>query len=155
MPNLKMLFHKLYSSVFGIGFIKGGGSIAAAVCAVCWYLAWQGAYPPLLFSLILTLIITMVGVWSSSMVEPIWGKDPSKVVIDEVAGMAIGMLFLPVNVKYVLCAFILFRFFDIVKPLFVRKMEQLPAGWGIMADDVLAGIYTNIILQAVVWFHLF
>jgi phosphatidylglycerophosphatase A len=150
-----MLFHKLYSSVLGIGFIKGGGSIAAAVCAVCWYLAWQGAYPPVLLSAAITLLITIVGVWSSSMVEPVWGKDPSKVVIDEVSGMAIGLLFLPVNVKYVLCAFILFRFFDIVKPLFVRKMEQLPAGWGIMADDILAGIYTNILLQAVVWFHLF
>jgi phosphatidylglycerophosphatase A len=52
----------------------------------------------------------------------------------------------------VLCGLILFRFFDIVKPLFVRKMESLPAGWGIMMDDVLAGVYTNILLQAVLWF---
>jgi phosphatidylglycerophosphatase A len=149
-----MLFHKLYSSVFGIGYIKGGGSIAAAVCGMSWYLAWSGGYPPFWTSLIITTVITLIGVWSSTVMEAIWGKDPSKVVIDEVSGMAIGLLFLPVNVKYLLCAFILFRFFDIVKPLFIRKIEDLNAGWGIMGDDVLAGIYTNIILQAVVWFNL-
>jgi phosphatidylglycerophosphatase A len=150
-----MLFHKLYSSTLGIGFIKGGGTIAAAVCGICWYLAWSGAYPPLWPSVIITIAITFSGVWSSSVVEAVWGKDPSKVVIDEVAGMAIGLLFLPVNVKYLLCAFILFRFFDIVKPFYIRKMEDLPSGWGIMADDVLAGVYTNIILHAVVWWNLF
>jgi phosphatidylglycerophosphatase A len=149
-----MLFHKLYSSVFGIGYIKGGGSIAAAVCGMSWYLAWSGGYPPFWTSLIITTVITLIGVWSSTVMEAIWGKDPSKVVIDEVSGMAIGLLFLPVNVKYLLCAFILFRFFDIVKPLFIRKIEDLNAGWGIMGDDVLAGVYTNIILQAVVWFNL-
>jgi len=150
-----MVFHKLFSSTLGIGYIKGGGTIAAAVCGLCWYLAWHGAYPPVWPSIGITIVITFAGVWSSSMVEPIWGKDPSKVVIDEVAGMAIGLLFLPVSVTYLLCAFILFRFFDIVKPLYVRKMEELPSGWGIMMDDVLAGLYTNILLQAVVWFKLF
>jgi len=69
--------------------------------------------------------------------------------------MCISLLFLPVNLKYVLCGLVLFRFFDIVKPLFIRKMEALPSGWGIMFDDILAGIYTNILLQAVVWLKLF
>ena len=156
-PNseIEMLFHKLFSSTLGIGYIKGGGTIAAAVCGLCWYLAWHGAYSPVWPSVCITIVITLAGVWSSAMVEPIWGKDPSKVVIDEVAGMAIGLLFLPVSVTYLLCAFILFRFFDIVKPLYIRKMEALPSGWGIMMDDVLAGLYTNILLQAVVWFKLF
>jgi phosphatidylglycerophosphatase A len=150
-----MRFHKLFSSVLGIGYIKGGGTIAAAVCGICWYFAWAGAYPPLLLSVIITALITFAGVWSSSAVEPIWGKDPSRVVIDEVAGMCFSLLFLPVNVKYVACAFILFRFFDIVKPLYIRKMELFPSGWGIMIDDLLAGVYTNILLQAVLWFNLF
>jgi len=150
-----MLFHKLFSSVSGIGYIKGGGSIASAVCCVCWYLAWKGGFPPLTVSLIITLTITIAGVWSSSIVESVWGKDPSRVVIDEVAGMAVGLLYLPVNVKYLLVAFILFRFFDIVKPLFIRKMEQLPGGWGIMADDLLAGLYTNMLMHCVLWIKLF
>lgn len=150
-----MLFHKLFSSVIGIGYIKGGGSIAAAVCCVWWYLAWAGGFPPLSFSLTIAIAVTFAGVWSSSVVEKVWGKDPSKVVIDEVSGMAIGLLLLPVNVKYVAAAFILFRFFDIVKPLFIRKLEQLPAGWGVMADDVLAGVYTNVLLQGVLQARLF
>ncbi len=151
-----MNFHKLFSTSLGIGYIgKGGGTYAAIFCCICWYLAWGGGTPPLFISLLITAIITFVGVWSSSVVEHIWGKDPQRVVIDEVAGMCIGLLFIPVKVKYVLCGLILFRFFDIVKPLYVRKMELLPGGWGIMMDDVLAGIYTNILLYAVVWFKLF
>jgi phosphatidylglycerophosphatase A len=150
-----MRFHKLLSSILGIGYIKGGGTLAAIACCICWYLAWGGAYPPVTLSIIITLSITFLGVWSSTIVEKIWGKDPSRVVIDEVAGMCVGLLFLPVQLKYVLCALVVFRFFDIVKPLFIRKMEQLPGGWGIMLDDVLAGIYTNILVSAVVWFKLF
>jgi len=151
-----MLFHKIFSTSLGIGYIgKGSGTVAALACCICWYLAWGGAYPPLISSAVITVFITFAGVWSSGMVVPIWGKDPSRVVIDEVAGMCISLLFLPALVKYLLCAFILFRFFDILKPLFIRKLESWPGGWGIMMDDVLAGFYTNILLQAVVWFRLF
>ena len=151
-----MFFHKLFSTTLGIGYIgKGGGTVAAIFCCICWYLAWRGAYPPLLLSVAITILLTFIGVWSSSMVEPLWGKDPARVVIDEVAGMCISLLFVPVQIQYVLCGLVLFRFFDIVKPLFIRKMEALPSGWGIMFDDVLAGIYANILLQAVVWLKLF
>jgi phosphatidylglycerophosphatase A len=151
-----MLFHKLSSTSLGIGYIgKGAGTVAAVACCICWYFAWAGGYPPLLLSVLITIAITLLGVWSSSVVEKIWGKDPQRVVIDEVAGMCIGLLFMPVSIKYVILALILFRFFDIVKPLYVRKMEKLPSGWGIMMDDVLAGIYTNIIVSAVVWFKIF
>jgi phosphatidylglycerophosphatase A len=151
-----MLFHKLSSTSLGIGYIgKGAGTVAAVACCICWYFAWAGGYPPLLLSVLITVAITLLGVWSSSIVEKIWGKDPARVVIDELAGMCIGLLFVPVSIKYVILALILFRFFDIVKPLYVRKMEELPSGWGIMMDDVLAGIYTNIIVSAVVWFKIF
>src|ERR1700731_4789004 len=119
-----MLVHKLFSTCFGIGYIgKGAGSVAGAACCVCWYLAWAGGYPPMLLSILITLAITFFGVWSSGAVEQIWGKDPGRVVIDEVAGMCISLLFLPVQLKYLICAFILFRFFDIVKPLFIRNLE--------------------------------
>jgi phosphatidylglycerophosphatase A len=150
-----MLFHKLVATSLGIGYIgKGAGTVAAVACCICWYLAWAGAYQQIP-AVIITVIILFVGVWSSNKVVPLWGEDPARVVIDEVAGMCISMLFLPVNVKYVLCALLLFRFFDIVKPLYIKKMEFLPGGWGIMMDDVLAGIYTNILLQLVVAFKLF
>jgi phosphatidylglycerophosphatase A len=151
-----MWFFKLAATSLGIGYIgKGAGTVAALACCICWYLAWAGNYPPAILSVLITVFILVLGIWAGNKVEPLWGKDHQRVVIDEVAGMAIGLLFIPVNVKYMLCAFILFRFFDIVKPLGIRKMEQFPGGWGVMFDDVLAGIYTNILLQAVVGFNLF
>jgi phosphatidylglycerophosphatase A len=71
-------------------------------------------------------------------------------VIDEVAGMWVGVLGLPITGPRLLAGLVLFRFFDIVKPLFIRKMEEMPGGVGVMMDDVLAGIYTNLLLQAAV-----
>jgi phosphatidylglycerophosphatase A len=150
-----MLFHKLISTCLGIGYIgKGAGTVAAVVCCICWYLAWTGGYQPFL-SIIVTVAITLVGIWSANVVSKIWGDDPARVVIDEVAGMCISLIFIPVHVIYLLSALILFRFFDIAKPLFIKKLEQLPGGWGIMLDDILAGIYANFVLQAVLWFKVF
>jgi len=83
------------------------------------------------------------------------GKRELGLVIDEVAGMCISLLWLPVNWKYVLMALVLFRFFDILKPLFIRRMEKLKGGWGVMMDDVLAGVYANVLAQFVIYFHWF
>ena len=146
-----MLFHKLISTSLGIGYIgKGAGTVAAVACCICWYLAWASGYNPAV-PIIITAAITLIGVWSSSVVSKIWGKDPSRVVVDEVAGMCISLLFIPVALKYVIIALVLFRFFDIVKPLYIRKAEALPAGWGVMADDVLAGVYANLLLQLIIY----
>jgi phosphatidylglycerophosphatase A len=148
--------HKIIATSLGIGYIgKGGGTVAAAVAALCWYLVLADSHVPVYWPVICTIGITLVGVWSSYEVEPYWGKDDKKVVIDEVAGMCISLLFLPVNIKYVLAGLILFRFFDILKPLGIRKTEALPGGWGVMVDDVLAGIYSNLLLQVVFHFNLF
>ncbi|MDB5115768.1 MAG: phosphatidylglycerophosphatase [Mucilaginibacter sp.] len=149
-----MLFHKLAATVFGIGYLgKGVGTIAAFFACICWYLLWQNNYL-ILPSVLLTIAIIALGIWSGNKVEPLWGKDHNRVVIDEVAGMFISLLFVPVTIPYILIGFILFRFFDILKPLFIRKLEMLPGGWGVMFDDILAGAYANIILQAIVWFNL-
>ncbi len=148
-------FHKITSTCLGIGYIgKGAGTVAAVATCICWYLAWAGGYNPLL-AIVVTMAITLLGIWSSTVVSGIWGKDPSRVVIDEAAGMCITLLYLPVNLRYLAAGLILFRFFDIVKPFFIRRMEKLPGGWGIMLDDVLAGIYGNIVLQAILWFKVF
>ena len=148
-----MLFHKLTATVFGIGYVgKGSGTVAAIACCICWYMAWAGNYPGHI-AVIITALIIAVGIWSSNKVEPIWGKDHGRVVIDEVAGMCISLLFIPATIGFVLAALILFRFFDIVKPLYIRKLEALTGGWGVMFDDVLAGIYANLLLQAFIWIH--
>ena len=108
--------HKIISTCFGIGYLKGGGSYAALVYALVWYFAKAGGLN-IIAQTAVFLLIFFVGVWSSSLVEKDWGKDSSKVVIDEVAGMCLALLFVPVTWKCVLTGFFLFRFFDIVKPL--------------------------------------
>jgi phosphatidylglycerophosphatase A len=141
-----MRIHKTIASVLGIGYIgRGSGTIASAVCCVLWYILHAGN--DFMVALAFTIVVTVVGIWSSGKMESEWGHDSKRVVIDEVAGMCISLLWLPVHLKYVLAAFILFRFFDIYKPFFINRLEKIKGGWGVMLDDVLAGMYTNLILQ--------
>ncbi len=76
--------------------------------------------------------------------------DPSIVVIDEVVGMWIALVALPREIVPVILAFLFFRLFDIIKPAPARQLERLPGGWGIMLDDVVAGIYANLAVHALV-----
>ncbi|MBX2914742.1 MAG: phosphatidylglycerophosphatase A [Cyclobacteriaceae bacterium] len=140
-----MSIHKLVSSVLGIGYLKGGGTWAALVWCVGWYALGVDGFG--VGALVTTLLIFVVGVWSANVVEADWGKDSSKVVIDEVAGMAISLLFLPFALRYIAMAFVLFRFFDIVKPFYIKRAEKFPGGWGVMIDDVIAGICANGVVQ--------
>jgi phosphatidylglycerophosphatase A len=143
--------HKILTSFFGIGFIpKGGGTVAAIATCLLWYVAIE--QPNSILAIFSTLLITVYGVWGAGQVESSWGKDSSKVVVDEVAGMMIALLYIPITFINLLVALCLFRFFDIVKPLMVRRLENLPKGWGVMGDDVLAGFYSNIVLQ--IWLYL-
>ena len=91
-------FHKLFASLLGIGQLKGGGTIAAIIYCIGWYLQpldLENSNWPF-FS---TLLIIGMGIWSANEVELIWGKDSSKVVIDELAGMAITLLLVPKNIN--------------------------------------------------------
>ena len=89
------------------------------------------------------LIFFILGVYSSNKVaEDMDDHDPSEVVIDEAVGMGISLFMLPHSLGLYILAFILFRFFDIFKPSFIYRIQNLPGGWGIMLDDVLAGFFT-------------
>jgi phosphatidylglycerophosphatase A len=135
---------------------------------------------PIICTVLLLVFLATVGVWSASRVAEYSGtKDPQYVVIDEVAGQHLTLLLplipiaLPrlsehfdfsiyaifsalslVNWKYLLLGFILFRVFDIWKPFPVRQLEKLPRGWGIMADDWMAGVYAAILLRVALHFNL-
>jgi phosphatidylglycerophosphatase A len=105
------------------------------------------------FLLLLALIVTVIGVWAATRTEKLLGrKDPGIVVVDEVAGQLIAFLFIPFNSGWwvIILGFILFRLFDIWKPYPIRRLEMLESGLGIMADDVLAGIYAAILLSLAV-----
>jgi len=105
------------------------------------------------FSLILAGAI--LGTYASTAAEKMLGeKDSKKIIIDEFIGFFVSVFYLPKSLEFALAAFLLFRFFDILKPLFIAKLEKtLSNGLGIMADDILAGIYTNIVLQ--IWLLVF
>lgn len=148
-----MKIHIFLASVAGIGFIKkGGGTVAAMLFCLIWYLL-PAAYIISYWQVISTTLICLIGTWSATKVDKIWGKDSSKVVIDEVAGMSITLLYVPHNIYYLLAGLLLFRIFDIVKPFGIKRLEKLPTGWGVMADDILAGLYSLIILQLIVYFY--
>jgi phosphatidylglycerophosphatase A len=103
------------------------------------------------FMALVILVVTLVGIWAASRVEALdQKKDPSKVVIDEVAGQLVALLPIPVwaftlSRWPIVVAFLLFRAFDIVKPFPIRRLEKLDSGLGIMADDLAAGAYAAII----------
>jgi phosphatidylglycerophosphatase A len=91
-----------------------------------------------------------LGIWASGHAEKLLKtKDARPIVIDEIVGMWISVLFLPHLISYLLAAFILFRLFDVIKPFPAKKAEHLKGGWGIMLDDVIAGLYTNALLHSV------
>ncbi|MGI4833472.1 MAG: phosphatidylglycerophosphatase A family protein [Janthinobacterium lividum] len=141
--------YKLLASTLGIGYVKGGGTLAAIACCLVLYVACAGGTTvrPWPASL-LTLGLLGLGTLAAQRVEAAWGKDSYRVVIDEVAGMWVSVLLLPVTGPRLLVGLVLFRFFDMVKPLFISRLERLPGGIGVMADDVLAGLYTNLLLHA-------
>jgi phosphatidylglycerophosphatase A len=142
------VFSKGIASFCGIGYLgKGSGTVASLLTCLIWYLL----KPEIAIQITIVLVITLIGIYSSFLVETEWGKDNQKVVIDEVAGMSITLLAIPFEPVYILSGLILFRFFDIVKPLFIRRMEYFKSGWGVMMDDVLAGVYSNILLQLIVY----
>ena len=98
------------------------------------------------------LAIFLLGVWAANHAEIVWGrKDPGPVVIDEIVGYLITMLFIPFSLVKAVLGFFLFRAFDILKPFPIRRLERIPGGWGIMTDDVLAGLYAAIILRVLLW----
>lgn len=138
---------KQLASCAGIGYIKGGGTVAAAIYTVAWYFIPGGQY--LHVQIVVLLVMLVAGIWSANKMEQFWGKDSHRVVIDEAAGMCLTLLWMPRTWPYALLGLAAFRFFDIVKPLFIRKSEKLPGGWGVMADDLFAGIYANLLLQLV------
>jgi phosphatidylglycerophosphatase A len=91
--------------------------------------------------------------WISNQAERYWGKkDDRRIVIDEIMGFLVTMLWVPMSIPSVISGFVLFRFFDILKPFPIRHLERVKSGFGVVLDDVLAGIYSNIILHFILRF---
>jgi phosphatidylglycerophosphatase A len=97
----------------------------------------------------LIAVVTAVGIWATDYMDTEEDHDPSRSVIDEWVGVWVTVLFLPVTWPWMIAGFFVFRALDIFKPLGVRKIEAWPGGWGIMFDDIAAGVIGAVILNAV------
>ena len=131
---------------FGSGLLKPGpGTYGSIAALLLWYAAAHIFNPsPLALAIgtaIAAVVVTLIGIPAATIVARESGrKDPGHIVIDEAAGQLIALIALPATPGYALFGLFLFRFFDIVKPWPIRKLERLPEGTGIMLDDVAAGI---------------
>lgn len=147
----------LIATFFGVGFLRPGpGTFASIVTVLLWALAAR--FIPLdaqpLVALALATLATLVGIPAATVVARESGRrDPGIVVIDEVAGQMLALVLVPARWKYLLLGLILFRAFDILKPPPLRRLEKLPGGAGIMLDDVAAGLYAFLVMQALLHFH--
>lgn len=129
------------------------GTAGAALATLLWMAAvWTLPYTWVWsITCVAILLFTLLAIPSIRRIEQVWGEDPSRVVIDEVVGVWITLLAVPQGASwlYPLGAFLLFRLFDIWKPLGIRRMERISGGWGVMLDDILAGLYGAIVMVVI------
>jgi len=134
---------------FGCGFfpIAPATLASALVTLVVWFLV---PVSPVVEGVV-ALALVPISVWSAHQAEKRLGHDAHPIVIDEVLGQWIALWAMPRTAVWMGAGFLLFRFFDIAKPLGVYRLQSLPGGWGITADDALAGIYSRIVLALAMW----
>lgn len=131
------------------GYIPGAPGTYGTLVAIplCYLLSKLGPLHGILF----LLLFTGLAVWVSGEAEKLVNRtDPGLIVIDEMAGFLVTLLFVPWSAKGVVIGFVLFRLMDIAKPFPIRRLEsRLHGGWGVVGDDILAGIYANVVLRVV------
>ena len=134
----------LIATVGGVGHAPlAPGTVASALTA----LAVGVLSPSRLALVVMLLAVILVGTWAAQEAErSLGGKDPGAIVIDEVAGMVLAVLVLPLTPAVLIAGFLLFRVFDIVKPYPANALQRLPGGVGVMIDDLVAGLYALLLL---------
>jgi phosphatidylglycerophosphatase A len=142
---VRNLLIKAIATVFGVGYLPAApGTWATAVgVAIAYFLGNNLAIYSVLLLVLLVLGIITTGIMEKQLNQ----KDPGCLVIDEVVGVMIALWGLPLLWSVMICGFFLFRAFDMFKIYPINKLEAQPGGWGIMLDDCMAGVYTNIILR--------
>lgn len=149
---MKDRLYKMIASVFYIGYLPvAPGTLGSLAALALYYFICNNT---IIMSAVI-LIVIILGFMTAGKVEKLFGeKDPGEIIIDEFAGMLISLYRMPPTMGYVVAGFLLFRFFDIVKPRPICNLEKLKGSLGIMSDDLVAGVYANMILQAVYIFSL-
>jgi len=147
------IFARIISTGLGAGYSPiAPGTVGALIILIGYWIcpeigSWQ--------LLMIIIGLSALGIYAATITEkemksklgPDKGNDPGIIVIDEIIGMLIALIAIPKTTFFLVTAFMLFRIFDILKPYPARRFEKLPAGWGIVFDDVIAGIYANLLIQ--------
>jgi len=140
------LFSKLVATGFFSGYLPIAPGTAGSLVAVLIYWVFLRSNFQILIAL---LIFFVLGIFTSSRFEQRDGHDPKIVVVDEIVGMWLSLLFIEKKILNVFIAFLVFRAMDVIKPPPARGFDRMKGGFGIMMDDVVAGIYANILTQAI------
>lgn len=136
------------ATFFGVGYLPIMSGTFASLAGVVVYLLIR--HNPYIY-LGITALLIIAGFIVSNRAQAFFAsRDPHEVVIDEVCGMLITYMMLPHKTSIIIIGFFLFRLFDIVKIYPINRLERLNKGWGIMLDDIAAGVFANIILQVIV-----
>lgn len=144
-----MSLSRLLATVFGLGFVPLAPGTAASAAAALAYALVLHRWPWPLYSALVVVLFAVGGVVAARVAAELGRPDPGPVVVDEVSGQLIALAFLPAGWLAVGVSFALFRFFDIIKPWPIRRLERLPGGWGIMADDAAAGLAAAVLTRLV------
>jgi phosphatidylglycerophosphatase A len=141
-------FILLLASGFGAGFSPLVPGTTGTLAAIPLYLLLSSIPFPIYEWTIVAFFF--LSCWISDKAQSYWGtKDDRRIVIDEIMGYFMTMMWLPRTVRYVVIGFFLFRFFDIFKPPPIRRLERVRGGYGVVLDDVVAGLYANIVLHII------
>ena len=132
-----------------VGFVPFAPGTFGSAVGLAVYAAVALSNSSIVEAVVLAVVLA-AGIWSADHVERELGKDPGVVVIDEVAGMLVTLAFLDVSVAGAVAGFFIFRLLDVIKPPPARRLEDLHGGPGIVLDDVMAGIYSNIALRGLI-----
>lgn len=141
----ELTFRAWIACGFGLGFApRAPGTVATFFLAIVY-----GFLPELdlLLAGLSVVIIAAVGVYLCGHAEPLFGRDAGSIVWDEFAGFAVAVWALPKTWPVVIVVFILFRLFDIAKPFPVGAVQRLRGGWGVVTDDLVAGVYANLAMR--------
>lgn len=138
------------ASGFGVGFVPCFPGTAGSLLGLLLVFVFSGFSAPLFILTVITF--TIFSIWVAQQAALLSNEeDPQWVVIDEMIGMLFALAFLPMHWRFALGGFLLFRFFDMTKLWPVGTFEKLPGGWGIVMDDVVAGILANLALRGIAW----
>jgi phosphatidylglycerophosphatase A len=153
-PRQKQDIYTILSTVLGIGYIPfmpgTFGTLAAALVYLSIPDAWMRVFPHGILFIAAIVVMFFIGVFITQKAELKLGHDAGSIVIDEFVAYFICVLFLPKSYMMAIYTFVIFRVFDIAKPQPIKLSQKLKGGWGIMTDDLIAAIFTNLFMQAMI-----